>query len=175
MKKSKPFSKLSNSQKRVEIAKDVLIQLKNKRFKVRQNIYVQLPNYWDIINRDRQANECVLDGTTTCQVCAKGALFMSHVMKTNHATIRQVQNIGNSMVRERLDIFSTAQLDLIECAFEKRVVHDDSDTLKVYTDGKQFPTPLAKTAIRFGKKYKKKERLIAIIKNIIKNKGTFKP
>ena len=175
MKNKKPFNRLSKSQQRVAIAKDVLLQLRKKRFRSKLGSYVRIPNLWGVEDNYRQANECILDGSATCQVCAKGALFMSHVMKTNHISLRDVDDIGEYKIKERLKMFSIGQLDLIECAFEKRVIEDGDRILRDYNDINESYTSLSKSAIQFGRKHKKADRLSAIMKNIIKNNGTFKP
>lgn len=175
MKKITPFNKLSKSAQRVAIARDVLLQLRKKRFHSKLGSYVKIPNLWEIDDTDRQANECISDGSATCLVCAKGALFMSHVMKTNHISLNEVNDIGEFRIKKRLKMFSKRQLDMIECAFEKRVVEDDDRVLKDYDNIHEQITPLAHSAIKFGRKYNQLNRLSAIMKNIIKNNGTFKP
>lgn len=176
MKKTTAFSKLSKAEQRVEIAKDVIKQCSKGKYEIETGGYIDLYpeglRSFDELEH-LQANTCVSKGRITCTVCAKGALFMSHVMKTNHCLVKEADKTDDTGIKKRLkNIFSPLQLDLIETAFERSVVVDDTDKIHQGCDY----TELGKKATNFGWQYSEpNERLIAIMKNIIKNKGTFKP
>ena len=121
-----------------------------------------------------------------CSCCALGGMFMSCTLYNNNTTVDNLSyagdDIGNMLYEDSepgslsngLDkFFSVAQLRLIEQTFEgdNGVVNSgmDSDTGEVID-------PFSPRAAAFYEKYKKpKDRLIAIMQNIVKNNGTFKP
>ena len=196
-KENKAFNKLSAPKKRVALAKDVIIQLGIKNFKAYPGVYV-FPRVTDIgilqnidtNNNIQQANLLVSQGVISCEVCAKGAIFMSHVMKTNSCSVKEVKySNSNEPVTDRVsEFFDRDQLNLIEAAFEENPDMYTEDAIDDLDDGDDIiwdlPDPkeirkiekLANKAVKFGDKYKTPHnRLIAIMKNIIKNKGTFKP
>ena len=160
------FSKLPKWKQRVELAKDVIQQLKVQSLIAETGHYLDFTftnSMQDIPSCDLQANEALKKGL---------ALFMSHVMKTNHLLAEDVNSFAfDDTIKERLSkIFSIAQLDMMEAAFEEGVVCDDSGTL--WADKGQL-------AIKCSHYRKEGETdnnvLIRIMKNIISNKGTFKP
>ena len=173
--KAKPFSKLPEWKQRVEIAKDVILQIKSNRFKPEQGTYLNIystdkgdekENVWDM-----QANTAIKQKLAYCNVCAKGAMFMSHVMKTNHCTLLDADSARQVEYVDRLTMFSQGQLDTIECAFENGIVHDYEGILKHKGDR----TTLGERARLFCESPVATIRLIKIMQNIIKNKGEFKP
>jgi len=178
--KEKSFSKLTKAEKRVAIAKDVLKWIKVGMIRPEHDGYFEMDDKLktkiDSIEGKKELQE-LLPGTT-CNVCAKGALFIADIMKRDNFTTKNLSFIGNCTIVKRLDgIFSENQLNLIETAFEKNIIHDNKDLLSYKNDeGYYHNSSLGQKAIDFGNKYDEpEERLIAIMKNIIKNKGTFKP
>ena len=176
MKKIIAFSRLPQWKQRMEIAKDVILQIKAKKFVAEEGIYL---NIWTTDKGEQreglfsmQANKAIKEKLATCNVCAKGALFMSHIMKTNHCTVNELKHKRERNYIERLKMFSQGQLDTIECAFEKSAIYDRENILTGY-DGNY--TPLGLRAKEFSTSSDDNIRLIKIMNNIIKNKGTFKP
>jgi hypothetical protein len=128
-----------------------------------------------------------LDNTIQqCSCCALGGLFMSCTLYNNNTTVENLsyagEDLGDLLVGSShaeslpngLDkFFSLAQLRLIEQTFEgdNGAVNSgvDTETGEVFD---KFPP----RAAAFYDKYKKpKDRLIAIMQNIIDNNGAFKP
>lgn len=121
-----------------------------------------------------------------CSCCALGGLFMSCTLYNNNTTVENLsfagEDLGDLLVGSShaeilpngLDkFFSLAQLRLIEQTFEGDngavISGVDCETGEVFD---KFPP----RAAAFYDKYKKpKDRLIAIMQNIIDNNGTFKP
>ncbi len=178
---NKKFYKATTAQKRVIICKDALIQIKLKKFIANSGRYLQSDELCSISNNvDSIELKSILPQVKSCQVCAKGALFLSEVMNRNNYKVGYdlvlIDNIKSDNIQERLEgLFAKNQLDLIEVAFEKRIIDPDNDYIckDQYDD---TPTKIAEKAIKFGEKYSKaNDRLIAILDNIIFNKGTFKP
>jgi hypothetical protein len=164
--------KVSKAEQRVIIAKDALAQLKAERFIAQAGVYVGAELFDDLekrsdFNDDAQAKPLLLKKETVpCRVCAKGALFLSAVRKYNKATI---DDIACDVMTVAENIFGKKQFDQIEAAFEQWEETKSNN----YEDSDGIPAP---KAYAFGMKYNDDtERLEAILKNIIKNKGTFKP
>lgn len=114
---------------------------------------------------------------TTCEVCAKGALFLSSIRKFNNFSLNEALDGGldgkaSSNVRT---IFGKANADEIENYFE----HDN------YTFGSKVSTQydvnegnVGDLTLRDKWLYMYPEdadRLLAIFKNALKNDGIFKP
>lgn len=168
--KKVPFSKLSKANKRIELAKDVITQVKAKKYIATQMTYFdgyEIAEEARILgSKDTDQLNKVLP-KITCECCAKGALLMAGITKINHCSLFDIeQNSGNDdYILDKLkDIFISSQLHLIETAFEGRIIND-SDS---YNDDEK--------AKNLYLKYKHSDtRLIGIMNNIIKNSGTFKP
>lgn len=180
----KSFSRLTKSEKRIAIAKDVLAQIKLKTFVAKEGVYlnVNFKNSIKFKEQDKletcQLNTLIQDNKVTCQVCALGSVFTSHVNKTNHLKYNEVYlNEDQPEMQDRLkNIFSINQLNLIECAFEKRVISDDGDYIEKWDGIRYVMTEIGQKAVKFGKSHRgNTKRLVAIMENIIKNKGEFKP
>lgn len=110
-----------------------------------------------------------------CAVCGLGQCFVSLVRIDNDLDVKSdnfyANTIsGNVIFNRLLKVFGKKQLSLIEFAFEGRYA------------GKAFAksfyhsvTTLDKVENFYYKNNNVKDRLITIMKNIIKNDGTFKP
>jgi hypothetical protein len=182
---NKEFSKLSKADKRISIAQDVIEQLRMKKYKANAGDYVQFRKDNDScylgshVEGESSLKEIFFGKNKiknlTCNVCAKGALFMSHVHKVNKFQVDDLTNNINTDTNEYdklTEIFTGDQLELIEAAFEgynhpKKVMEDNKDPVYNYRDKV------------IGKSKAKNEDddtivLKAICNNIIKNKGTFK-
>jgi hypothetical protein len=160
MKKTKVVSKskvvtkkkLTPAQMRVEVAKDVLKQLKAEKYIAQRGTYFVVDEWSDnattydfTIGKDLKS-ELKLK-VNTCSVCALGALFCSYVRKFDNVKSIKYYDLGqDSMHNSPLgDLFGHATLDAIE---------DDFET---YENGSVD-----------------EEVLTRIAKNIIKNNGTYK-
>lgn len=161
------MKKLTKTQKRVVIAKDALKQLKLGFYEAENLTWVE--SKWlreqkllsssliaDIIKEELQP--ILLKANPVCQVCARGALLLSMVRKfDNYSSIDLC--IGNE--NEMRNLFGSQQIDKMEAAFELWPQNNERYEPKANAFGEKFRTP--------------GERLIAILKNVIKNNGTFKP
>lgn len=149
------FEQLSTNQKKVELAKDVILQINSGFFNVTRGTFFSKQS--SIKSED--LGEDLLLGTQ-CTVCAKGALFAADIMKKGNCSNDKFKvDKGNADVYNRLGgIFTKAELDEIEVAFEMWIGHG-------YSDAYHFGTLYDSSA----------ERLEAIMQNIIDNEGTFKP
>lgn len=188
----KPFSKLSKTEQRVAIAKDALKWLRSPNIKAKTGTYVEIIKGLEKLQIGDQLDEKLPE--IKCAVCAKGALFIAHVDMFDNCMIKgepkslwsgarkpyRFEFSDEETISERLSKhFSQLQLDMIEAAFEKKIVEDHTGNLKSDKFDHNYdniPTEVGKACIKFGRKYRSdKNRLEAILKNIIKNKGEFKP
>lgn len=158
-KANRSYCKAGEAQRRVMIAKDALQQLKMHKTVATPGTYVGARTL---------AAEARLDGAvqlqellhnpalkSSCNVCARGALLLSAVRYRNDCTIGPGGwTSEDSLVKE----FSRAQQELIESAFES------------YDEGETWNEEFLSDAER-----RDPDKLLALIlKNIVRNKGTFK-
>lgn len=173
MKKSE-FNKLSKAEKRVVIAKDALAQLRLNKWSARMGLYVQFGNGINVANKENAQLCKILPKGGKCEVCARGALFLSAVRKFNDFKVSQlelayeqdeVRDIGSYEFRKyELGFFTRAQIKLIEAAFEGYDFISSS-----------WPKAVQDGCRHFYENFTTQTRLEAILKNIVRNKGTFKP
>lgn len=172
---------------RVQIAKDVLALLKKKKISAEHGVYLSTNDpAWDALPVDVNPEKKV-EAPKKCEACAIGLCFVAALNRYNDLKIKELSvNLGTvfkrgqrhectqlSVEREHMveylaPWFTTKQLDMIEHAFE----------------GIDFARVSNKNEIarleEFHRKYAgdmsaANDTVIAIMKNIIKNKGTFKP
>ena len=155
----KGWGKMTNAQKRVEIAKDVIKQIHAKLYRVGESGFISLgPNDF---SADVQGDQVVdhLDEVNpgNCGVCALGGLMLSRIRFENNLAIRELGLSGRDIRFALGDIFTRKMLSSIEAAFEawfdsfwdaERDFHDSHGNHE--------------------------DRLIAIMQNIIDHRGTFK-
>ena len=179
------FKKATKAEKRVMIAKDVLAQIKAKRYVPESGTWVD-PN-WNIRNEidgTESVQKLFADRTIeTCNVCALGGLFMSCTNLNNNTCVSDINYGGEGTeIGERIQdgdtlsnglnkIFSKKQLQLIEVYFEKgdgwfgeegyTGVHIGEDSRHVAYFNDAYPDD--------------EDRLVEIMKNIVANDGTFVP
>lgn len=181
--RNKAFWAKKPAQQRIAVAKDVLKQIDNKFYTASSGDYCQFRNIENAVTAPTQLDDLfttLRKEKATCAVCGIGGCFVSLVnlgneVKTKDALgwtrITSFDGLNSSTMRKQLrKIFTPIQLTLIEAAFEECLM--SSNGLDLTEDEKEHIVQ----AISFGKKYKTdRGRLIAIMKNIIKNKGDFKP
>lgn len=139
----------------VEIAKDVIKQLLAERITSTPGVYIEISSS-ELGNVDFQT-AFKKGKIKQCDVCALGSLLIGYVDIEDEMTIKEVDNSGADDIREILKgIFSDNQLTIIERAFEGNMY--DATTYSFY---RKYDSPT--------------ERMIAIMENIIKNKGRFIP
>ena len=172
--KEKAFKSLSAAKKRIAIAEDVIASLNTKQLTAATGDYIQLDN----LSKDDDFQTALALGQK-CTVCALGGLFTCAVKVKNAIETHDVDdsNYRDQEIKDYLDgIFTRDQLCLIESAFERKNHMDDGNNETEDEHGNVVYREPLKSAIEFGSKYKTdKGRMIAIMQNIIKNGGTFKP
>jgi hypothetical protein len=197
--RNKVFTAASPAQKRVLIAKDVIKQIKAKRFIAAEGSWLHLVDkYGNNIagplvgeaDRSTQIQAMFLSGDApTCECCALGGIMMACTLYNNNQTVGDLAadlNIGrnvrcgtafsNGLHR----FFSRQQLALIECAFESGrgefYVNFDSTTYSRSSLLQHVSRNTLNRALDYETAYPKTDkRMIAIMQNIVKNNGTFRP
>jgi hypothetical protein len=142
------------AQERVLIAKDALKWVKAGVLTPMAGDYIVPENDLDPYDygMDKvQLRDIVLG---KCQVCMKGALFLAKAVRYNNVLASQLDLAQCSMDTPMNEHFSPVQLSLIESAFEG---WDHVEGCEEFNS--RYPDD--------------SDRMIAILKNIIKNKGTF--
>jgi len=161
-----PFNRLTREEKRVAIAKDVLAQIKAKRFEARCGIYVSGKAE---PGSTKEPFAAAPKEIKKCNVCALGSLFMAKGdLVPNTLDRLEIYDgfIGSERPAEQLGAyFSQDQLDLIESAFEGAdYSHDGTSYREIVVD-------------RFygweASQEDQNELLKCIMANIVRNRGTF--
>jgi hypothetical protein len=177
------FEQANPAVKRMMIAQDVLdrIEIKQLRPKTQHLIsqieYVGDESILDSLKRERYY----------CNVCAKGALFMSYVGRVNQFYWSMCDlgtwHGGAEMIKLR-EIFSEYQLSLIETAFEGRVyVYQDREGLPLFPENSEEEKEVNAAILLYGYDNSASvpdselanTRLVEICNNIIRNEGTYIP
>lgn len=186
-KRNRLFAAADPAEKRVLIAKDVIEQIRLKRFRARAQTWVRpnvkangLNHNPDLIlefGPDAPVRELFLNKQIqSCDCCALGAMFMSCTLYNNNQTAENFEEETDWDFDERIGnkrlgfsnglntFFSGAQMRLIESAFEGSngaFMAPEREYNKVTAWMDKIPDD--------------EKRLVAIMENIIENKGTFKP
>lgn len=176
-------------ERRLEVVKDAIKQLRRKNILAKEGDVVNVLND-DIKNQLEDSDQVQLvlkklfkkkQELPVCRVCARGALLISTIHKQNAFTGKQFYNISSASFAKHhvedqrlLVLFSSYQLQLIEEAFEQGAHYDSSNFTSRFNSG--ISEENAKKAHKFHDRYKNdNNRLLAILTNIVKNKGLFKP
>lgn len=171
------YKKATPEQRRVMLARDARKEIEKGRYNVDQGTFVRLPfDFYDDVSA--QLQPLLHDPQQpACTVCADGALFLSAIRFRNDCTVGHADSLDNRLPTE-LKEFSAAQRRLIEIAFEEGCGFYGVERGQT-GDGDEFiPTEADKQAAAWSGEhglYDDTERLLAILTNIIRNKGTFKP
>ncbi len=161
----KPFEKLSRAEQRVAVARDVLLQLDERKLVARSQQYLSLSYRQTPINGERfefsephdLASQFAGDDPNRalgnqCNVCAIGAAFVSLARRRGSASFDDIQELAESgQATYAMDVFPDVMLGDMEYYFE------------LY-DNKRRMRHLSAEA-----------RLRAIMQNIIDNGGEFEP
>lgn len=190
------FERLSPAKKRVAIARDVLAQI-GSRLRVEQGTYVETEILGEAKREGKLNTELqkLFKKVDKCTVCAKGALFMCQIDRSNKLKLSEVKfsdynSLEGVSVTNYLErMFDARQLTLIESAFEIRDMSNDEEefnALKTYWSEIFETSDDIQTAIEFGQLFRNDaddedsevdadSLLRAIMENIVVNKGTFRP
>jgi len=167
---------MTKAEMRVQIAKDVIKQIAAKKYKATQGSYVANGEFYrqfDSMHKLYDEEAQVKVPKTRCDVCAIGACFLATVDRFDKLKVGDLPGCWNpeygrgGQVQYLNKWFSPDQLTLMEVAFEKGEV---PPTAYKGSDDR------LDDAVAYGCQYKTaNQRLVAIMRNVIRNKGTFKP
>ncbi len=162
--------------RRVAVAKDVLKQLRSKKYIAQTGTYLELE---DTIVYDENSNSIDLFDEAmreekdlqeilpkvTCIVCAKGAILASKVNLFNKFQLNYDVDFDQRAGETTEEVFGMRQATLIEAAFEGWSTFDadinEEEGLKCRALKERYPEPL--------------NRMRVIMNNIVRNKGVFRP
>ena len=170
------FKRMSKAQKRVAVAKDVIASIKAKQLVAKARTYIDVKaegkDGYDNNTFKHPDFQTALAMGQQCTACALGGLFVCAVKFENKiATEDANDNIDQPDLHDYLQhLFPYEQLQLIEIAFEQ------SWGIPGFDNGDDVPDKW-KTAVAFGQKHPTDDaaRMTAIMRNIIRNEGTFIP
>lgn len=175
--RNEKFKKMTLSEKRIAIAKDVIENIESKKFVAKRGTYFVAKTKEGVETNNVQLQELILCGDVEqCTVCGIGAIFASKVCVSNDFKVNKKSlDVGyivlydTDMISQLNEIFNEYELRYIEIAFEG--ILDMSIDNDVYFSEKETIK-----AMNFYETYPDQtNRLIAIMKNIIKNDGVFTP
>lgn len=153
--------KLTQNQKdRITVAKDVIASVESGWYDCERIAYVDLqPKHGKIVTdadvkNNKELRDILPKRVKKCNVCAKGAMLISTIMcLDNFPAMHDVNCVlfGKAWSNNYVSPFSAAELENMEASFEGGLGNCYYD----YPD--------------------RNNRLVAMMENVIKNKGTFKP
>ncbi len=165
--RNRRFQKMSDAEKRVAVAKDVLEQLAAGKYLASAGTYFStksLDKAEEMYGDDR-ARKPTMDRdvrtmlqTEKCEVCARGACFASVVRFQNGVKLGDIVN--GDVDTSTPDYFTDNQLEIIESAFE------------IWNRGDR-PGNYNWSDLWRWKQLSSADRMSAIMENIVANEGTF--
>lgn len=166
-KRNEKFAKASPAEKRVIIAKDILLQLASKRLQASTGVWLDAKLDVAAWEQKGEAQDIIIDAKS-CNACALGSIFLSTLEHANEfkfnnfKSINQKAEIHYEQFREYLlGFFEHDQLRAIELAFERGAGW--------YSVSEAKSIKYRDFAAGFGAS----ERLEAIMKNIVEHNGEF--
>lgn len=192
------YKKASSAGRRVLIAKDALKQIQVRKYKVKHGAFVEYDDLIETIPGKHTDAKVQLQpylhdpDAPTCNVCGIGSLFLSAVRCRNDFQVTPESSFPpNQSTLDWLTEFNDGQRKLIEMAFEmgrgyyyyshcKESISPGGDSSKEFK-----ATELQKHAVNWARNFHEKNyergtkqdkaRLVALLKNIIRNGGRFNP
>jgi hypothetical protein len=168
------FEKMTPSEKRVAIARDVIAQLAAERL-------VAVPGIWlDFNVTDNEPDQdpelqTILKSTDQCEGCALGGMFMCAVERANKLKLSELDEPDTGTASQSdvfsymRKFFSREQLNLIEVCFEQgngagNVGSDAHDQAMVFFGEAEYEGDCSASA---------NDRMRLIMENIVANNGKF--
>src|SRR6478609_1141079 len=121
-KENELFSEMTKEQKKVTIAKDCIARIKLEQLKPRKNSFMDYDFHDEAeylgekLGTDSLKTVVNSDKLPTCQVCAKGGLFLSYIGRANNFEICELSNdndVDGSEHQKLLEIFTMTELAYI--------------------------------------------------------------
>ncbi len=186
MKEAKKFEECKTlEEQQCWLAQDTINRIKAKKIDLFSGDYLKkTPNLAEY-GENKELRDVLREQKEPCRGCAVGSLFLCAVdaydkLKVKDATKYASGSPNDTIVPYLNKWFSVSQLALIEAAFEGSfyglfsvsgyAVGDEEVQAAIDFAEKRGPTPTSKKNARVYER-----RMFAIMKNIIKNNGTFIP
>lgn len=198
--KTKPYSRMTKAERKVAIAKDVIGSLHAMSVMSGNGYITENETTTDLsILREFGISDKLIAGKAKekCTVCARGAMMLCKIEKFNHFgfdkcvgynhdPIETFDDISQDDTAAALaDAFTEDELDDIEGCFELCIADnredefDDDDDYDGYYIRNDIKTSYGKAYHKYQKHWEDitddKDRLMAIMQNIVDHKGEFKP
>jgi hypothetical protein len=156
----------TKAQRRLAIVRDALAQLRKGLYKTGDHGYVNFP--FNTATKHEEDGKTILRALSKpCGVCALGSMLLSSVRKENTYSVGDVVNDTCGGSRRNLrKLWPDQNLDLVERFYEGW----PNDAW-----GKQIAAFEIKFPEETGAYMKRDARLTAILKNMLKHGGLFKP
>ncbi len=172
------FEALPIAKQRVLVAKDVIAQIQAKRYSACTGAYVYDIEFKNDVCTKKQDVKDNFNNIEKCEVCALGGLVMSLTKYKNKLTFGDIEKLGSNKKATKLltSVFIPEQLVMIESAFEednsagywssrilgtKKLDKMNTEKYEQWASDKEIGY------------YQHDERLVAIMQNLIDNKGEF--
>ena len=186
------FAKLTPAQKRVAIAKDVLLQMEVGFIKPTSGVWADFPKNLPEDKPNTQL-QSFLETQNSCKACGLGSLFVCAVKLFDNLKVgevientkKDVDILDGEMFTDGVSFrtifsylkkfFSKDQLKMIECAFEEdNGYFSHQHSSEAITLGGRYFNNINIMLENFDEELSTKMKLKLIMQNIIKNNGTFK-
>lgn len=175
MVKAKSYKQMSKSQRKVEIAKDVIANIHAKQLHIGMGSYVYADKIdvedLEVLKKYLPSQQVAQIMKPNCTVCARGSMMICKIAKFNDYDLKNINldEVDGSHTTEALkDAFTEEELFCIECCFE---LWDEYNQC-YHPCGSIIPDDVIDT---WAKIKDPTDRLLAIMQNIIDHKGVFKP
>lgn len=166
----KTWEKMTRSERKVAVAKDVKAHILAKSFKVKQGTYLNINKDIEELPNSQLQAQCLLSAKKDkCEACARGAMMLCKVAKWNNWDDRFNEYIEQWDTSNALsDAFDDEELDLIECFFEQSAIFSSLCCTE------EFVKKYGADPYTWGPN-DAEDRLLCIMQNIIDHGGDFKP
>jgi hypothetical protein len=172
----------TKSQIQVAIAKDVVKQVKLNKFIASRGNYLEITdrtfeNKLYSLNRVTPKKH-VQERIKTCSVCAIGGVFVAAFNKFDKLSAQDLVTNDDSMMVDYLKKwFPTDQLRLMEAAFEDDQIVSGIGMVEGadFEAAQEFRTKVLRRRQNASVDAQDRALLLAIMENVVKNKGTFVP
>lgn len=162
----------------VKVARDVLDQLRLKRYKAIQGFYVQIEgvNIEEPLENGKESFKTFFkkQKQVSCNVCALGSCFVSLVNIKNECSMQDIafSDTAQDLTFDRLEpLFGANNMNLMESAFECETMRNVNNE----DWHEDFSDEMLEAASDWGQQWQDdNERLRQIMLNVIRNKGDFK-
>jgi hypothetical protein len=178
----KKFEELTIPMQKKRIVRDAIQQINIGLFIPKNGHYFSfVEGNWIVEDMTKDIQSALVEGHR-CTCCAKGGLFAACVLNVDKVNFKHSFTSESFQKNKLKKWFTPLELDMIETAFEKRVITDSTGNLQdiktLYSNPytflnstRRYKTALANKCIAFGKQHKKaSDRLLAILNNILVNK-----